>query len=193
MTSVKQFGSESERETYPRRVLRDLLSAVGNHRSGSTPSGANQSALTQIGHVQTSLTSEISHEEPNSHGSNKHRPKRLFPTLRCHASSMVEEDLNRELTRFTELKAQSDELGEEIKTLGERIRQHYQAHDLKTVTLAGLEFTCGTEDPLTAVTASRMDRLKNQIKAMKKIRKTTSTMRSTPGRTSVRSRTSHHP
>ena len=82
-----------------------------------------------------------------------------------------EEDLNRELTRFAELKAQSDELGEEIKTLGERIRQHYQAHDLKTVTLSGLEFTCVARKTTTYSRhcVREMDRLKNQIKAMKKI------------------------
>tara|TARA_B100002019_G_scaffold216159_1_gene188714 strand:- start:487 stop:861 length:375 start_codon:yes stop_codon:yes gene_type:complete len=82
-----------------------------------------------------------------------------------------EDDLVRELTKYSELKAQSDLITEQIKDLGERLRQHYYCNDLKTFTIGSQRFECAArKKPVYSRRAEReIARLNASIKAMKKL------------------------
>ena len=81
-----------------------------------------------------------------------------------------ENDLTRELMRFATRREELEQLQEEHKVHAERIRQHFESHDMSTVTIVNQQFNCKAR---TTKTYSRHlereeARLKNQIKASKK-------------------------
>ena len=82
-----------------------------------------------------------------------------------------EADLTRELTKFSEMKAELKELEESVKSHGERIRRHYEANEIKSFRVGNQDFTCAARAKKTYSRHCQreMDRLKKQIDAMKKL------------------------
>ena len=82
-----------------------------------------------------------------------------------------ESDLTRELIRFEERKSNIKDLQEEHEVHAERIRQHFEAHDITSpITIVNSEFRikARTTKTYSRHLAREEERLKNQIKASKK-------------------------
>ena len=79
-------------------------------------------------------------------------------------------DLSRELIRFEERKTQIKDLQDEHEVHAERIRKHFEHHNITTVTIVNSEFKikARTTKVYSRHLAREEERLKNQIKASKK-------------------------
>ena len=82
-----------------------------------------------------------------------------------------EADLIRELTKFSEMKAELKELEDSVKVQGERIRKHYEKNEIKSFRVGNQDFTCAAraKKVYSRHCQREMDRLKKKMDAMKKL------------------------
>ena len=82
-----------------------------------------------------------------------------------------EADLIRELTKFSEMKAELKELEDSVKLQAERIRKHYEKNEIKSFRVGNQDFTCAAraKKVYSRHCQREMDRLKKKMEAMKKL------------------------